>query len=250
MIRAIIVDDELHCINRLKELLTDHAQGRVAVVGSYQTIEEGLCGIRDLIPDLLFLDIRVGDRSGFELLKEAGAHSFEVIFTTAYDRFAVQAFRFSALDYLLKPVDREDLMDALGKMLNRSSAAEFRQKLEAVFENMKLSSKSQKKISIPTITGLVMVPLGDIVRCQSEINYTIIFLQDKQKLVVAKTLKEYEELLTDYDFFRVHNSHLVNLTYIKSYQKGKGGMIRLTDGTEIEVSFRRKEEFLKKLSEI
>jgi two-component system LytT family response regulator len=250
MIRAIIVDDELHCINRLKELLDDQPSERVAVLGYFQTVEEGLKGIRALQPDLLFLDIRIGEQSGFDLLKEVGNHSFEVIFTTAYDRFAVQAFKFSALDYLLKPVDREDLQHALEKMKSRSSASELKQKLEAVFENMKLSSKAMKKISIPTINGLVMVPLGDIVRCQSEINYTIIYLQDKQKLVVAKTLKEYEELLADYDFFRVHNSHLINLAYIKSYQKGKGGMIRLTDGTEIEVSLRRKEEFLKKLSEI
>ncbi|HWJ26216.1 MAG TPA: LytTR family DNA-binding domain-containing protein [Flavisolibacter sp.] len=250
MIRAIIVDDELHCINRLKELLDDQPSERVAVLGYFQTVEEGLKGIRALQPDLLFLDIRIGEQSGFDLLKEVGNHSFEVIFTTAYDRFAVQAFKFSALDYLLKPVDREDLQHALEKMKSRSSTSELKQKLEAVFENMKLSSKGMKKISIPTINGLVMVPLGDIVRCQSEINYTIIYLQDKQKLVVAKTLKEYEELLADYDFFRVHNSHLINLAYIKSYQKGKGGMIRLTDGTEIEVSLRRKEEFLKKLSEI
>lgn len=248
MIKAIIIDDEEHCIHRLKTLLIHHKS--ISIVGCFKSVEESLEGISYLQPDLLFLDVQINDKTGFDLLKQVKNIDFEVIFTTAFDKFAVQAFKFSAIDYLLKPVDPEDLKQALGKLTNKVSANEMKQKMEVLLNNVKQANNNTKKITIPTITGLLVIPVSDIIRCQSDINYTTIFLKDKQKLVVAKTLKEYEELLADYNFFRVHNSHLINLSYIKSYSKGKGGSATLVDGTEIEVSTRRRDDFLAKLSQL
>ena len=247
MIKAIIVDDERHCINRLENILTAYHGNDIEQAGSFETVDEGLEAIKKLKPQLVFLDVEIRDKTGFDLLKQIPAIDFEVIFTTAYDKYAVQAFKFSAIDYLLKPVDAEELQQALNKLKVKFSRSETSQKLDALFHNLKNIKGSSKKICVPVLTGLIFVNVEDIVRCESNVNYTTLFMKDKQKILVAKTLKEFEELLGDYNFFRVHNSHLINLDYIKSYNKGKGGSVSMTDGSEIEVSTRRKEEFLKKL---
>jgi len=246
MIKAIIIDDERHCINRLENILTEHYSNEVELTGSFEAVEEGLEAIKKLKPQLVFLDVEIHDKTGFDLLKQIPEIDFEVIFTTAYDKYAVQAFKFSAIDYLLKPVDADELQQALDKLKVKFSRNEMSQKLDALFHNLK-NIKGSKKICVPVLTGLIFVNVDDIVRCESNVNYTTLFTKDKQKILVAKTLKEFEELLGDYNFFRVHNSHLINLDYIKSYNKGKGGTVSMTDGSEIEVSTRRKEEFLKKL---
>jgi len=247
MIKAIIIDDEQHCINRLENILTEHCSNEVELAGSFESVAEGLEAIKKLKPQLIFLDVEIHDKTGFDLLKQIPDIDFEVIFTTAYDKYAVQAFKFSAIDYLLKPVDAEELLQALDKLKVKFSRNEMSQKLDALFHNLKNIKGSSKKICVPVLTGLIFINVDDIVRCESNVNYTTLFTKDKQKILVAKTLKEFEELLGEYNFFRVHNSHLINLNYIKSYNKGKGGTISLTDGSEIEVSTRRKEEFLKKL---
>ena len=247
MIKAIIIDDERHCINRLENILKEHCSYEVELTGSFETVHEGLEAIKKLKPQLIFLDVEIQDKTGFDLLKQIPEIDFEVIFTTAYDKYAVQAFKFSAIDYLLKPVDAEDLQQALDKLKVKFSRDEMSQKLDALFHNLKNIKGSSKKICVPVLTGLIFVNVEDIVRCESNVNYTTLLTKDKQKILVAKTLKEFEELLGDYNFFRVHNSHLINLDYIKSYNKGKGGTVSMTDGSEIEVSTRRKEEFLKKL---
>jgi two-component system LytT family response regulator len=247
MIKAIIIDDEAHCIDRLKTLLAPYSSKNIQLAGSFSTVEQGLEGIKQLRPDLVFLDVQIHDRTGFDLIREVGEIDFEVIFTTAYDKYAVQAFRFSAIDYLLKPVDADDLRAAIDKAVEKKSKDDTSKKIDVLLQNVQGASK---KICVPVINGLIFVQVMDIVRCQSEVNYTNIFLKDKQKLLVAKTLKEFEELLTDYNFFRVHNSHLINLNYIKSYNKGKGGFITMVDGSQIEVSTRRKDEFLKLLTKV
>jgi two-component system LytT family response regulator len=246
MIRAIIIDDEVHCINRLAELLKEYCEENICVVGCFQTVEEGITGILKLQPDLVFLDVQINDKTGFDILKELHEINFEIIFTTAYEKYAVQAFKFSAIDYLLKPVDPDDLVPAVNKVNKKISGSEISQKIDTLFHNLKNSQASQK-ISIPTLDGLIFLDINDIIRCQSQINYSIIFLKDKQKITVAKTLKEFEELLSNFNFYRVHNSHLINLAYIKKYNKGKGGTISMSDHSEVEVSFRRKEGLLKKL---
>lgn len=248
MMKAIVIDDEQHCIERLQALLLPHLP-EVQLVASFQSVEEGLRGIEMLRPELVFLDIQIGDKTGFDLLKAVQNPSFNVIFTTAFDKYAVQAFRFSAVDYLLKPIDAADLAAALQKVKSKISTIEMAQKIEELHRNMNRLNPN-KRISVSTSSELIYLPIADIVRCESTINYTTIYLRDNRKIIVAKTLKEYEELLSDFNFFRIHNSHLVNLTYIKSYNKGKGGSALLIDGTELEVSTRRKEEFLEKLAQL
>ena len=247
MIKAIIIDDEQHCINRLTKLINEYCSDEIELAGTFDTVEKGLEGIKKLNPELVFLDVEIKDKTGFDLLKQVPEVDFEVIFTTAYDKYAVQAFKFSAVDYLLKPVDADDLQQALHKLRKKFSKTELSQKLDTLFHNLKTIQGSSKKICVPVLNGLIFLNVDEIVRCESNINYTTLFTKDKQKILVAKTLKDFEELLSDYNFFRVHNSHLINLSYIKSYNKGKGGSISMTDGSEIEVSTRRKDEFLKKL---
>lgn len=248
MITAIIIDDEQHCINRLEKLLAEYCSNEVELVGSFNTIEEGLQAVKQLKPKLVFLDVEIYDKTGFDFLKQLPEVDFEVIFTTAYDKYAVQAFKFSALDYLLKPVDADELQHAINKLNQKFSQEELSQKFDTLFHNLKNIQGSSKKICVPVVSGLVFIQVSDIVHCESNVNYTTFFLKDKQKLLVAKTLKEFEEMLSGYNFYRVHNSHLINLAYIKNYNKGKGGSVLMEDGSEIEVSTRRKEDFLKRLT--
>ncbi len=250
MIRTIIVDDEQHCIDRLGGLLAQHFSDSVHLMGTFKTVEEGLTAIKKLQPDLVFLDVQIHDKTGFELLKLLPEINFAVIFTTAHDKYAVQAFKFSAVDYLLKPIDPDDLLQSIEKLKQKIEKDDISKKMEVLFHNLKNTPGTSKRISIPTVNGFVFVQVSDIIRCQSEINYTTVFLKDKQKITVAKTLKEFEDMLSIYQFFRVHNSHLINLGFIKSYNKGKGGAVTMMDNTEIEISTRRKDEFLKKLGQM
>lgn len=248
MISAIIIDDEQHCIDRLANLLATYCKGTIRLIHASTTVADGVQAILALQPELVFLDVEIGDATGFDLLKSLSKISFEVIFTTAYDKYAVQAFRCSAVDYLLKPIDADELQAALNKLSEKIAGKETAMKLDALFHNLKAINGNAKKIAVPTVSSLLFVQVNEIVRCESNVNYTTIFLKDKQKHTAAKTLKEFEEILSDYSFYRVHNSHLINMAYIKSYHKGKGGTVLMEDGSEIEVSTRRKEDFLKKMT--
>ena len=247
MIRALIIDDEQHCIDRLKSIAANYAND-LHIIDTFQSVETGIAAVHKFKPDLLFLDVQINGKTGFDLLEQIGKNDFEVIFTTAHDKYAVQAFKFSAIDYLLKPVNEDDFKSAIEKVSKRLQEKNFAQRLDVLLHNIKTPSNNTKKISIPTISGFEFVEVGNIIRCESDINYTTLFLKDKQKITVAKTLKEFEELLTEFNFFRVHNSHLINLAYIKSYNKGKGGQVIMHDHSEIEVSVRRKDEFMKRLA--
>lgn len=245
MINAIIIDDEQHCIDRLSSLLIEKHRDAIKLTGVFSNIEEGLTAINKLQPQLVFLDIQIHDKTGFDLLRKLSKIDFDIIFTTAYEKYAIQAIKFSAIDYLLKPVTAEDLNIAISKSAEKMVKNDTSSKLDTLFHNLKNIQGMSKKICVPVVTGLVFLEIADIIRCESEVNYTTIFLKDKQKLVVAKTLKEFEEMLSEYNFFRVHNSHLINLAYIKSYNKGKGGFVTLADNSSIEVSTRRKDDFIK-----
>ncbi len=248
MINAIIIDDEDHCISRLKTLLNDYCAGQVNILESYTDIDSGFDAILLYKPDVVFLDIQIHDATGFDLLKRFESPTFDVVFTTAFEQFAIRAFKFSAIDYLLKPIDPDDLVDTMSRLKARKLKNDIPENFNLLLENIKNMQQQNKKITIPTVNGLMFLPVQDIIRCKSDVNYTTIYLKDKKSFMVAKTLKEFEALLVQYNFFRVHNSHLVNLAYIKNYSKGKGGYLQLEDNSEIEVSTRRKEEFLKKLA--
>lgn len=247
MIRAISIDDEAHCLDRLSHLLAEHCPSTIKPVGTAQSVEDGIRLIQELQPDLVFLDVQIHDKTGFDLLKSLNRVPFDVIFTTAFEKYAVQAFKFSAVDYLLKPIDPDDLKQAVDKLTHKSEKSDTLEKLDTLFHNLTTNQNTSKRIAIPIETGLIFLHVTDIIRCQSDGNYTLIFLKDGQKFLVARTLKEFDETLADADFFRIHHSHLINLAYVKSYIKGKGGSVVMIDNSEIDVSTRRKDDFLKRV---
>ncbi|MEL7586477.1 MAG: LytTR family DNA-binding domain-containing protein [Prolixibacteraceae bacterium] len=243
MITAILIDDEQHAIDRLTSLLRPY-RNDIRILNTFGTVDEAVKGITELNPDVIFLDVQLHDRTGFEVLKEVPDTGFSLIFTTAFEQYAVQAFKFSALDYLLKPIDGEEFSKAIRKVVQKSENEQLSQKIRVLLSNLPEGNKP-KRISVPTLDGYIFLEISDIVRCQSDVNYTHIFTRSRQRYIASKTLKHFEELLAACNFFRIHNSHLINLEYIKRYTKGKGGYVTLTDGSTLEVSMRRKEEFLK-----
>ena len=249
-LKAIIVDDEQHCIDALQTMLQKKCPG-VNVVGRAKSVAEAKGLIDELQPDLVFLDVEMPYQNGFELLKLFEKVHFDVIFTTAYEQYALKAIKFNALDYLLKPFSIKELQDALEKCKEKKNNRGMKETggvspMDVFLQNMKTLQQTHKKIALPTINGLVFMPVQNIVRCESTGDYTRIFFTDKKNLMVSRPLKEFEELLSDVDFFRVHNSHLINMQQMQSYIQGEGGFALMSDGTQVEVSRRRKADFLKK----
>lgn len=248
MIKAVIVDDEQHCTDRLIYLVNNYCAHEVFIAGTANSVEHGFELVKQLQPQLVFLDIQIQGLTGFDLLKKYITIPFHVIFTTAYEQYAIRAFKFSAVDYLLKPIEPDEFAATIKRLKDKIEKETQLDKFDLLFRNMEQMGQHDRKITVPTATGLEFIRHQDIIRCQSDVNYTTIFMKEKKTLVVAKTLKEFEFLLSGYNFFRIHNSHLVNLAYVKSYHKGKGGYVQLEDKTELEVSSRRKDDFLIKLA--
>jgi two-component system LytT family response regulator len=245
MIKAIIIDDEPYCCETLSILLERYCP-QVEVAATYHSGQDALVGIKSIRPQLLFLDIEMPRMNGFELLEKIKEISFELIFTTSYDQYAIKAIRFSALDYLLKPIDREELLRSVKKVENRVHYPSAQQ-IDILFQKLQNSSHLLNKIAIPTMEGLQMVTVDHIIHCASDSNYTILTLRSQEKIIASRTLKEIEELLEEYPFLRVHHSNLVNLNEIQKYVKGEGGYLIMSDGSAINVSRSRKESLLKKL---
>ncbi len=254
MIKAVIVEDEKNSQELLKELITEYCEG-VEVVDIAGNVAEALEAIETQKPDLIFLDIELPDGDGFQVLEQVKDLNFEVIFTTAYDQYAMRAFKFSATDYLLKPVDIDELQAAAARVVEKQSQTSEESgegqsdKIEALIRNIRNMQQPFKRIVLPTTNGFTVVNPEDIIRCESDRNYTFIFLMDGRKILVSRTIKEYDEMLSDYNFFRIHQSHLINLKYLKNYTRGRGGYVELTDGSTLDVSARRKSEFLKRMSQ-
>ena len=245
MIKAIIVDDEPYSCESLATLL-DRYCPNVKVADICYSGEAGLSAIREQHPQIVFLDIEMPKMNGFEMLEKIPEINFEIIFTTSYDQYAIKAIRFSALDYLLKPVDREDLQKAVHKATHDQSPP-LPQQLEILLQQVRQPLSMIQKIALPTLEGLQMVSVDSIISCASDSNYTIFLLKNKQKLVASRTLKEIEEMLGEYSFLRVHNSYMVNLNEINKYIKGEGGYLIMSDDSSVDVSRSRKEMLLKKL---
>lgn len=245
MIRSLIIDDEPACIHHLSALIEEKVGDRVHLMGHCSSAEEGLQAIDRYRPDLVFLDIELGNNTtGFDVLKALRDFHPHIIFTTAFEKYAIQAFRVSAVDYLLKPLDGDELVAAVRKYEERTPGIRTNEKLELLLSNL---YHTNKRICVPVVNGIVILNVSDIIYCEADSNYTTIFLNDQQKITVAKTLKEFDEMLNGFNFFRIHQSLLVNLSYIRTYNKGKGGSVVLKGGQELEVSTRRKEDFLKRL---
>lgn len=243
-IRALLVDDEIHCLETLTWQLEKFCP-EIVIVGVCDNAENALTILNKEEIELAFLDIEMPHMNGFELLQRLKKIPFEIIFTTAYDMFAVKAFKFSALDYLLKPIDKDELVQAVQKVKEKKNQSMLPEQLNILFQNLNNHKQPSQKIALPTMNGLEFVIADDIIHCQSEGNYTHIFLKDDSKFLICRTLKETEELLSGHNFFRVHHSHSINLNHIKKYVKGDGGYVIMSNNSSINVSRSRKEELLR-----
>ena len=246
MIRTIIIDDERHSCDALKMLL-DKCCPQISVMVICHSGADAIEKIRELKPDFIFLDIEMPNMNGFQMLEQVPEINFEIIFTTSYDQYAITAFKFSALDYLLKPVDREELEKAVQKVTKKINP-DISQQLEILLQKVNQPSVPMQRIALPTMQGLEFVPVDSIIHCSSSNNYTEFFLADKKKLLVSRTLKETEDMLSDHAFLRVHHSHIVNLNAITRYIKGEGGYLIMADGSTVDVSRSRKEMLMQKIA--
>lgn len=244
MLTATIVDDEPYCCETLATLLERYCPD-VKILDICYSAEDALLSIKDQKPQILFLDIEMPLMNGFELLEKLHKVEFKLIFTTSYDQYALKAIHFSALDYLLKPIDREELQKAVQKAI--TSENPLPQQIDMLLHKLHHPNISVNKIAIPTMEGLQMVFVENIISCRADSNYTILMLKNKQKITASRTLKDIEEMLEDYSFARVHHSFLVNLNEVDKYIKGEGGYLQMSDGTTVDVSRSRKEMLLKKL---
>jgi len=245
MIKALIVDDEPSAVNTLRLMLERYIP-EITMLQSTNDPQEALPLIKSFQPDLLFLDIQMPVLNGFELLKRIPSLSFEIIFTTAHDQYAIQAIRFSALDYLLKPIDADELRAAFDKFMSRYNLKIGNQPLyQNLMHNISVADKKDFKLAVPTIDGTFFYFPEEIIRLEGESNYTRLFFSGKKPMLVSKTLKDYEELLAEHGFIRVHKSHLINKKHVVNYTND--GHLVLADQSKVEVSRRRKEEVMEAL---
>ncbi|AYL95622.1 LytR/AlgR family response regulator transcription factor [Mucilaginibacter celer] len=246
MIRITIIDDEQHCAEQIVTLLEDH-HDKAIISSIHHEANDALRGIAKHHPDVVFLDVHLGETTAFELLKQLPTIDFALIFTTAYERYAIQAFQYAALDYLLKPISKDEFARAISRAITLTEKIHSAERVRLLLGNLSLEGK-RKKISIPTGDGLIFLNISEIVRCEADVNYTHIYTISGHKHTVAKTLKYFDELLADNNFFRVHQSHLINLDHIRKYQRTKSGTVIMADNTSIDVSTRRRELFLEKIN--
>ena len=246
MIKALIIDDVEKARSALKSDIKTYCP-TVQVIGEADGVESGLQLIKNTKPDVIFLDIRMSDGSGFDLiakLRQQSPINIQIIFTTAYDEYAIKAFKFSATDYLLKPVDHEDLIQAVQKLKTDTVQSSLTENMELLLESMKGMKTSNKRIALNSIDKVQVVNVDDIIQCESQKNYTLFYLINKKQVLVTRTLKEFEDMLEGDNFLRVHHSHLINIKHLKEFVKIDGGYAVMSDGSQVPVSVRKKEQLL------
>jgi two-component system LytT family response regulator len=249
MIRAIIVDDELGARESLSKMLEKNCK-QVEIVAKVDSMASAYEAISAKEPDLVFLDIEMPNGNAFDLLEKFREINFNIIFTTAYDHYAIKAIKFSAVDYILKPIDPEELVQAVKRFEERAGQkTSLDKQFKTLLSNVRTENKL-KKVGIPDGDGLIFINLSDIIRCDSDGNYTFFILTSGKKIIASRTLGEYEQMFADDNFFRIHRSHLINLEHVKKYIKGEGGYVVMTDNSQVEVSRRNKTDFLEKLSHL
>lgn len=245
MIRAVIIDDEQNGVEALRTLLHNYCP-TVTVTGTADNIQSAHKLLTADLPDLVFLDIEMPYGNAFELLNMLAPVHFETIFVTAFDNYALNAIKYSALDYLLKPVNIKELQQAVQKATERIQSKNITRRIDTLLFNLQAPKTTPHRLALPTLDGFVFIDSALIIRLESSNNYTNIYLNKSPKLLIAKPLKEFEELLDSKRFSRVHNSHIINHDFVKKYHRGRGGYIEMEDGAMIEVSIRKKDEFLGK----
>lgn len=249
VLRAAIIEDEKHSRETLKSLLEEFCEG-VDITGTAGSVAEGIALIREQDPDLVFLDIELQTGTGFDILNEVQDMNFEVVFTTAFEHYAVKAIKFSSIDYLLKPIDLEELQKALDRVRKSKDEKQYKQQLETLLANLRPGSDDHRKLCLSTSEGVEFVNIKDIIYCEASGSYTHFRLNNDRNLLVSRHLKEYELLLADYHFMRVHNSYVINLHEVKKYVKADGGYIIMNDQAEISISPRKRVEFLDRMGQL
>jgi two-component system LytT family response regulator len=240
VVTAVIIDDEQNNIDNLEILLKQHCP-QAELAGQANDADSGVQLIRQYQPDIVFLDIQMPGRNGFDMLRSVKDRNFELIFVTAHDQYAIQAVRFSALDYLLKPVNPAELVSAVHRAIYRSTEKKQNQKLENLLQVMFSREKALHRIALTSARETRFIPTSEIVRCESSNNYTTFFIESGEKIMVSKPIFEYEEILAGYGFIRCHQTHLVNKRFIKSLVKQDGGYLLLDDGTQVPVARLKKD---------
>jgi two-component system LytT family response regulator len=246
MLKSVIVDDESKSGESLKILIEDFCDD-VEVSAICKSVDEAIIAVRQFQPDVVFLDIQMQRETGFDLLEKLPEIHFEVVFTTAHSEYAIKAFKFSAIDYLLKPIDLEELKASLEKVRKKVGQG-IGARLQQLMRNLRETSGENFKLALPTTDGLFFVKVSSIVYCEASSNYTEIITDDGRKHLVSRTLKEYDDMLSEYNFYRIHNSYLINLNAVKKYIRGEGGSVIMTTGQSLDVSKRKKEGFLARIA--
>ncbi|MEQ8469627.1 MAG: LytTR family DNA-binding domain-containing protein [Marinoscillum sp.] len=245
--RAVIVDDESSLRESTLTLLSIYCPD-VEVIGQADGVKSGIALIKNLKPDLAFLDIEMKDGLGFDIIHAVKDHSFSVIFITGHNEYAVKAFKFSAIDYILKPLDPDDLIRAVEKAISNHENEIYGLNLKALESNLK--TKKIKRIILKDSEKVYLVSIHEIIRCESDDNYTRFYLTQNRKILVSTTLKEYETLFNDLDFFRCHQSHLINLHFFDHFDKRDGGSVLMKDGSQLPVSTRKRDSLMKALESL
>ncbi len=246
---AVIVDDEQHCRDALSGILARKFPD-ITLLGMATSVPDGVELLARVKPKVLFLDIEIGQQTGFDLLQAIGPDRPHVIFTTAHEGYAVRAIRFSALDYLLKPVDPDELKGAIGKVQKAIRTPQSPDQFLALLKNLAQPQTPDRRIALPVADGLEMVDVEDITYCESDSNYTVVHQKDKKRLVISRTLKEFEDILDPAKFVRVHHAFLINVKHVKKYIRGEGGEVIMSDGTNVAVSRRKKQDLMDSLARL
>ncbi len=246
-LKAVIIDDEKDSRDILHNYLSKYCPD-VEVCGFGESVKTGLESIKKYHPQIVFLDIEMPYGNGFDLLEQLGQVSFETIFVTAFDNYAIRALNQSAAYYLLKPIDIDELINAVEKIKIEHKKDDYTRHSQLLLENIRSISKNDQKIMLPTFEGFEIVSIADIVFCLAEDNLTRFHFKDRSSLLICRTLKFFDDLLTEFHFLRIHRSHLINLSYVKRYTKGKGGFVTMDNNVELEVAPNRKKEFLQAFS--
>jgi two-component system LytT family response regulator len=245
MYHTIIIDDDQLARNVLKRILEQNFN-EIEVMGEADSVASGLSLINDVDPDLVFLDIEMPDGTGFSLLEQLTKINFKVVFTTSYSDYAITAFKYSAFDYIVKPVLIENVRSTMGRIKDIPVLHE-KQRVEALKRNLERNSEDDHTIALPEINGFTIVKVKDIIRCEGERNYSRIFFKDGTSVLVSRTLLDFDNLLVPHGFFRIHRSHLICLKYVNRYLKTDGGLVEMMDKTQLSVSPKFKDELLNRL---
>ncbi|MFH2143343.1 MAG: LytTR family DNA-binding domain-containing protein [Bacteroidota bacterium] len=240
---AIIIDDELKAIKSIEYIVKEYCKN-LTIVGNASSADEGIKLIEETNPDIVFLDIEMPRGSGFDMLEKIPERKFDVIFVTAYNQYAIKAIKFSAVDYILKPIDIYEFITAVNKVIeNRRNGNTVDDRYKVLLENF--NSQKPTKLAIPSSEGTVYLNINDIIRIEADRSYSMIFQTNQRRIMVSKSLVEYEDLLLDNDFFRTHKSFLINLNHVVKHNKHDGGYAEMIDGSQVMISRRKKEEFVK-----